>query len=103
MKIALISDIHGNIEALTSLPETFDELWVLGDLVNYGPNPAEVVDFVREKASLVVRGNHDYAVGFGEDPRCSQPFREMAEATMQYTNSVLSRSQKEFLRDMPLT
>jgi len=35
------------------LEEKFDELWVLGDLVNYGPNPAEVIDFVKANASVV--------------------------------------------------
>lgn len=44
MKIAIVSDLHANLEALKSLPEDFDEMWVLGDLVTYGPNPAEVVD-----------------------------------------------------------
>ena len=102
MKIAILSDIHGNLEALTALPEKFDELWVLGDLVNYGPDPAAAIEFVRANASLVVRGNHDHAIGFGEDPRCSPPFREMAEAMMKYTNSVLTDSQKEFLRDLPV-
>jgi putative phosphoesterase len=103
VKIVIISDIHGNVEALTSLPEKFDELWVLGDLVNYGPNPADVVEFVRANTRVVVRGNHDHAIGFGEDARCSRPFREMAEVMMRYTNSVLSDSQKQFLRDLPLT
>jgi putative phosphoesterase len=102
MRIVIISDLHGNLEALTALPEKFDELWVLGDLVNYGPNPAEVVDFVQANASLVVRGNHDHAVGFDEDPRCSAPFREMARVMQQYTSSVLSPSQKTFLRELPL-
>ena len=46
MKILIISDVHGNLEALASLPEEFDELWVLGDLVNYGPDPIGVVEFV---------------------------------------------------------
>ena len=102
MKAVIISDIHGNLEALNALPETFDELWVLGDLVNYGPDPAGVVDFIRCKASVVVRGNHDHAVGFDEDPHCSEPFREMAEAMKQYTLSVLNGSQKLFLRSLPL-
>jgi putative phosphoesterase len=102
VKIAILSDIHGNLEALTSLREEFDELWVLGDLVNYGPNPAEVVEFVREKASLTLRGNHDHAIGFGKDPRCSPPFREMSAAMGEYTTSVLSESQKQFLRHLPI-
>ena len=84
MKIGIISDIHGNLEALSSLPESFDELWVLGDLVNYGPNPVEVIDYVNANASVVIRGNHDHAVGLTEDPRCSAPFRRMARA-MQST------------------
>ncbi len=102
MKIVIISDIHGNLDALTALPENFDELWVLGDLVNYGPDPCEVVDFVKANASVVIRGNHDHAVGFDEDPRCSMPFRGMADAMQEYTSSVLSESQKRFLRDLPL-
>jgi predicted phosphodiesterase len=36
MKIVIISDIHGNYDALRVLPEEYDELWVLGDLLNYG-------------------------------------------------------------------
>ncbi len=80
MKIVIASDMHGDLEALTALPE-FDELWVLGDLVNYGPNPSEVVDFVRANASVAIRGNHDHTIGFDADPRCSPAFREMARAS----------------------
>jgi len=102
MKIVIISDVHGNLEALTSLPEEFDELWVLGDLVNYGPDPIGVVEFVQARADAVVRGNHDHAIGFNEDPRCSKPFREMADAMKEYTRSVLSQAHKNFLRELPL-
>ena len=49
MKIAIISDLHGNLEALSSLPYDYDELWVLGDLVNYGPDPGPIVDCVRRE------------------------------------------------------
>ncbi len=102
MRIGIISDIHGNIEALSALPGQFDELWVLGDLVNYGPNPAEVVDYVKANATVVIRGNHDHAVGLGGDPRCSAPFRAMAEAMQKYTMAVLSDKHKRFLRELPL-
>jgi putative phosphoesterase len=102
MKIVIVSDIHGNYDALQSLPERYDELWVLGDLVNYGPEPKEVVDFVKEKATLVVRGNHDQCIGYGDDPRCSTRFREMAEATRQFSNTVLTAEQKLYLRSFPL-
>jgi len=102
MRIVIVSDIHGNFDALSAFPEDYDELWVLGDLVNYGPDPGAVIDFVKSKARLVVRGNHDQAVGFNEDPRCSARFREMAEATRGFTDSVLSFGQKHFLRHVPL-
>jgi putative phosphoesterase len=102
MKVVIISDVHGNLDALSALPEGYDELWVLGDLVNYGPQPAEVVEFVRAKASLVIRGNHDHAVGFSLDSRCSPRFREMATATQKFSESVLSPDQKEYLRKLPM-
>lgn len=102
MKIAIISDIHGNYDALSALPEDYDELWVLGDLLNYGPQPREVIEFVRARAALVVRGNHDNAVGFGADPRCSPPYRDMAEATARFSDEVLTAREKAYLRSLPL-
>ena len=102
MKIVIISDVHGNYEALSHLPEDYDQLWVLGDLVNYGPQPGEVISFVRNRAAYVVRGNHDHCVGFGEAPRCSPRFREMAETTRRYTEAILSEGDKEYLRSLPL-
>jgi protein phosphatase len=104
MKILIISDIHGNLEALqTVLAEPHDEMWVLGDLVNYGPNPSEVVNLVRRHASLVIQGNHDFAIGNGADPQCSRPFREMARAMREYTVSTLDAQQTEYLRNLPRT
>lgn len=102
MKIVIISDIHGNLESLEALTEPYDELWVLGDLVNYGPDPGAVVDFVRSNAAVVVRGNHDDAVGFVRDPRCSKPFRTMARETMDFTFAALSPEQRLWLARLPL-
>lgn len=102
MKIAIISDLHGNYEALRSLPNNYDELWVLGDLVNYGPEPGAVVDFVKKNCAVVVRGNHDHSIGYDVDPRCNPRYQKMAELTRRYTASVLKKEQKEFLRQLPL-
>lgn len=102
MKLVITSDIHGNHDALRALPEEYDELWVLGDLVNYGPQPKEVVRDVMDKASLVVQGNHDHAVAYDDDTRWSPRYRPMAEATRKYTSSVLSDAQKAYLRGLPL-
>lgn len=102
MKIAIISDVHGNGEALRALPDDFDELWVLGDLVNYGPEPKEIVELVRAKTSVVVRGNHDHSIGYDVDPRCGARYYKMAETTRKYTASVVSNEHKKFLRNLPL-
>jgi putative phosphoesterase len=101
MRICIISDLHANLEALGALPRSYDELWVLGDLVNYGPDPAAIIEFVRSHASLVIRGNHDHAVGFGADCGCSPRFLAMAEATRDYTLATLSAADKLYLRQLP--
>jgi putative phosphoesterase len=102
MRICIISDLHANVEALAALPRNYDELWVLGDLVNYGPDPGATIEFVRSHASTVIRGNHDNSVGFGTDCGCSPRFRAMAEVTRDYSTSVLSTADKQYLRDLPL-
>jgi putative phosphoesterase len=102
MKIAIISDLHGNYAALRELPDGYDELWVLGDLVTYGPEPSAVVDSVKAKSSVVIRGNHDHSVGYDVDPRCTPRYQKMADLTRRYTASVLKKEQKEFLRELPL-
>lgn len=103
MRIAIVSDIHANLEALESFPEDYDELWVLGDLVNYGPNPREVIHLVRRRAAVVTRGNHDNSVGCAEDPLCSLRYREMARVTGAITAGILNESEKQVLACLPLT
>ena len=103
MKIAIISDLHGNYEAVCSLSQDYDELWVLGDLVNYGPEPGAVIDFVKANGSVVVRGNHDHSIGYDVDPRCGARYQKMAEMTRKFTASVLKKEQKDFLRQLPLS
>jgi putative phosphoesterase len=103
MKIVIISDVHGNYEALSALPEKdYDELWVLGDLVNYGPQPGQVVEWMRTGAAAVVRGNHDHAVGYDVDPHCSARFREMARCMQEFTIAELKWHDRLYLRRLPL-
>ena len=103
MRVVIISDIHANFPALRTFSETWDELWVIGDLVNYGPNPNEVVDWVRTHAHCVVRGNHDHAIGFSTDPRCSAPYRAMAAETGAFTRAVLDGEKARYLERLPLS
>ena len=102
MTIVVISDVHANLEALNALPEWGDELWVLGDLVDYGPNPREVVGLLRSRAELVVRGNHDHAVGFEDDPRCNPRFRKMALETRDSTIRTINGDFTRYLQQLPL-
>ncbi len=103
MKIAIVSDIHANLAALRAFPEEyFDQLWCMGDLVDYGPKPREVIHWVMQRATLTVRGNHDHAVGFIEDPQCSGPFKRLAAQTKRYTQDVCVEEDIEFLRNLPV-
>lgn len=65
--IAIISDVHGNYEALTAVLNDMDTIGVkdvisLGDIVGYGPFPIECYNLVKERASTRLLGNHEYAV-----------------------------------------
>ena len=64
---AIISDIHSNIEALTTVLADIEKrgikkIYCLGDIIGYGPNPKECLDLVIEKTQACVMGNHDYAI-----------------------------------------
>ena len=62
MRALIVSDIHGNLEALKAVlaaAEPYDVLWNLGDVVGYGGSPNEVIELIRAKAEVNVRGNHD--------------------------------------------
>src|SRR5690349_6740396 len=67
MSIAIISDVHGNLEALTAVLAEIDrreitDIVCLGDVVGYGPNPMECLDLVLSRAKVSLMGNHDFAV-----------------------------------------
>ncbi|HLO75403.1 MAG TPA: YfcE family phosphodiesterase [Magnetospirillum sp.] len=102
MKLVIVADIHGNYDAWRALPEDYDEMWVLGDLVNYGPQPQEVVEAVMNTASLVVQGNHDHAVAHDDDSHWSARYRAMAETTRRHTSSMLGEAHKAHLRGLPV-
>ncbi len=103
MKIVIVSDIHANLAALEALPERqYDQLWCIGDLVDYGPNPREVIAWVQANARVVVRGNHDYAAGFKADPQCSAPYRRLAAETLRYTLDVCTENELSYLKNLPV-
>lgn len=72
MKLALISDIHGNLEALQAVLEdirkqSITDIYCLGDVIGYGPNPRECLDMVRRRTKVCILGNHDQAAMFDPD------------------------------------
>jgi predicted phosphodiesterase len=76
VKRAIISDIHANLEALQAVLAHIDTLNVdqvvcLGDMIGYGPNPAECLDLVMDKCDVTILGNHDQAAIF--DPEGFNP------------------------------
>jgi diadenosine tetraphosphatase ApaH/serine/threonine PP2A family protein phosphatase len=72
VRVAVLSDIHANLHALEAVladlaTESPDEVWCLGDVVGYGPRPNECCTLIRERADVVLCGNHDLAVTGGLD------------------------------------
>ena len=72
MKRAIISDIHSNLEALTTVmadieKQKVDSIICLGDIVGYGPNPRECLDIIRSTCSVCIMGNHDHGAIYNPD------------------------------------
>lgn len=106
MIIALLSDIHANLEALHAClrhasESGTDRYAFLGDLVGYGADPQAVLEVVARYAgegAIVVRGNHDEAVA--KTPRY---MNEAVRAAIEWTRGVLSARDKAFLGSLPLS
>lgn len=105
---AIISDIHGNLEALTEVlkdikSQKITEIYCLGDIVGYGPNPCECIDLVRKNCQVTILGNHDQASMF--DP---EGFNAGAERAIFWTRTQLEQGDPqatderwEFLGELP--
>jgi putative phosphoesterase len=97
LKIVVISDIHSNLDAfeavIAKLP-SYDELFCLGDLVGYGPQPNEVVERLRQlRPSAVLMGNHDYAVVTGD----TEGFSSHAAEAVEWTRKKITHQYFEYL------
>jgi diadenosine tetraphosphatase ApaH/serine/threonine PP2A family protein phosphatase len=101
MRVLILSDIHGNLEALTAALEAagpYDELWNLGDVVGYGGAPNQVIEKIRPLATLNVRGNHDRVCG---GLTSSLGFNPVARAAALWTNNELTPENLAWLNAMP--
>ncbi len=102
MKILVIADLHANLAALEAVTqESFDCLICLGDLVGYGPAPNEVIRFVRDRAFVAIRGNHDNALALDVDCQCSPANKALAEATLAHHRTILEGENLDWVRTLP--
>lgn len=103
MRLAIISDIHANLEALDAVFEDIDRVGVdriacLGDVVGYGANPVECLALVRARSQHCVVGNHDFAVF---DKPLRKLFVASAQKSAQWTENQLSEADVAWLKGLP--
>lgn len=106
--LAIISDIHGNLEALEAVladiqSRGVQKIYCLGDIIGYGPNPGECIDLVIARTEVAILGNHDQAALF--DP---EGFNSAAERAVFWTRKQLEQGDRsnnerrwEFLGELP--
>jgi diadenosine tetraphosphatase ApaH/serine/threonine PP2A family protein phosphatase len=105
LRLAIISDIHSNLEALSSAFEVIDregvdEVICLGDTVGYGANPNECLSIIRERCSIILLGNHDAAA---TDLSVANHFTTNAQLSAMWTFGALLEEHRIFLRGLSQT
>ncbi len=103
MRIAILSDIHSNLVALDAVLDALgsvDAIWVLGDVVGYGPEPDAVVERLVELGAVAVAGNHDAAVVGTADVTWFNPD---ARAAIEWTRPRISAATRAWLAALPTT
>ncbi len=103
MRYAIISDIHGNLEALKTVladieKQNADKIICLGDVVGYGPAPNECVELVRKHADICLMGNHDFAA-VGKEPL--EYFNAYARDAILWTRRALTEESLQYLSERP--
>ena len=109
MRIAIISDIHGNLPALEAVladvaKQRPDRLYCLGDLVGYGASPNEVTERIRTDGIPTVMGNYDDGVGFDRD-ECGCAYRDpvdraLGDRSLAWTKAHTTAENKAFLQTL---
>jgi putative phosphoesterase len=98
-ELAIVSDIHSNLDALSAIMKNLrqKDIYCLGDLVGYGANPNEVIEWARENNVKCVMGNHEYAVVTGD----ASWFNRDAQRAIFWTRSNLKRENLDFIKKLP--
>jgi diadenosine tetraphosphatase ApaH/serine/threonine PP2A family protein phosphatase len=105
MKLAIISDIHANLEALRAVSaeisaHAVDRIVCLGDIVGYNTNPAECIALIRQLDAICIAGNHDRAV---TGQITTDTFSHTAARAVTWTRARLDTGDLDYLRRLPLT
>ena len=104
MRFAVLSDVHGNLEALQAVladarQHRCTHFVCLGDIVGYNADPSACIRIVRELDCPTVKGNHDEQASLSDS---SVDFNEMAEQAIMWTRAQLSEQDRSWLRCLPL-
>ena len=105
MRAAIFTDIHSNLEAFQAVLQDaarqggFDELWCLGDVVGYGPNPKECIALLKKHSHVAVAGNHDLAAIGKIDTSFFNPYA--AKAAL-WTRGQLTEEDVDYIKELPL-
>ena len=109
-RVAVITDIHGNLPALQAALARIDEqgigrVYCGGDLVGYGPHPNEVCALIRERGIATIYGNYDHAIARDEED-CGCAYitphdRELGQQSVVWTLANTDRASKDFMRGLP--
>ncbi|MDP7416117.1 MAG: metallophosphoesterase family protein [Dehalococcoidales bacterium] len=105
MRYAIIADIHANLAAFTAVLEDIEkqggvnEIWCLGDVVGYGPDPHQCLELLRQKNHICIAGNHDWAAVGKID---TAYFNPDAAAACHWTARQLSPEDIKYLESLSL-
>lgn len=104
MRIAIISDIHSNLEALTEAFEIIeqkkvDEIICLGDIIGYGANPNECLNLIRQNCKQILLGNHESVI---VNPDQINDFSPNAKIAAMWTYEQLTDENKSFIKNLPV-
>ena len=102
MKIAIISDIHGNMEALEQILAEIDKIGIddvisLGDHIGYGPEPERVIEHIRQRNISAVQGNHELAL---IEPAYLDWFNRPARKSLNITRKLLSSKSVDYIKTL---
>ena len=110
MKIAVLSDIHGNLAALEAVWQDLqawqpEAVYCLGDLVGYGAHPNEVVEFIHQREIPTLMGNYDEGVGFDlDDCGCvykDPELKRLGDLSLAWSRAQTTRENKLYLQSLP--